>query len=162
VKSGRLRSGKAQRGFISRCKFNNRRQLTVEVITEEVKQIEGYILEKWKQFSTIKEVRLCTLFPEPENPGLKHIWMYGSADLVVYRSQKPICIIEAGGYHHWEEKQSRNDRRKWKLADENGVKCLQMMNGMMGSLSRRKWRALLGAYLFEVQPEIYIKKLERR
>jgi len=36
----------------------------------------------------------------------------------------------------------------WKLAEINGVRCLTMMNGMMERLSNRKWRELLGRYIF--------------
>ena len=102
----------------------------------------------WPQFTTRKEVRLRELFPEPDNDGLRHIWKYGAADLVVYRRDKAVCIIEAGGAQHFEDKQSLNDRRKWKLAEQNGVGCLTMMNGLMARLSKRKWRNLLGSYLF--------------
>ena len=118
------------------------------IITQDIKQIEEYINKTWKHLSTEKELRLNKVFPQPVNVGLKHIWRYGSADLVVSRHGKPVCIIESGGSHHWEEKQSLNDRRKWKLAEINGVRCLTMMNGMMGRLSNRKWRNLLGRYLF--------------
>ena len=38
--------------------------------------------------------------------------------------------------------------REWKLAEINGVRCLTMMNGMMERLSNRKWRELLGRYIF--------------
>ena len=119
-----------------------------EIITEDVRQIEKYVNNTWKHFTTEKEVRLSNIFPEPENRGLRHIWKYGSADLVVYKEGKAICIIESGGSHHWEEKQSLNDRRKWKLAEKNGVRCLTMMTGIKQRLSNRKWRALLGRYLF--------------
>lgn len=117
-------------------------------ITDDIRQIEEYINKTWPKLATQKEVRLSKLFIEPTNKGLKHIWKYGSADLVVYKYNKPICIIESGGSHHWEEKQSLNDRRKWKLAELNGVRCLTMMNGLMTRLSKRKWRALLGSYFF--------------
>lgn len=119
-----------------------------EIITEDIKLIERYINNTWKQFNIRKEVRLNDLFIEPENPGLNHIWKYGSADLVIYKNNKPICIIESGGSHHFKEKQRLNDRRKWKLAEQNSVRCLTMMNGLMQRLSGRKWRALLGKYLF--------------
>ena len=118
-------------------------------ITEETKAIKAYIEQKWPRLFSVKlEVPLREVFPEPENTGLKHIWRYGSADLVVCRDSKPIAIIEPGGGHHFGEKQSLNDRRKWKLAEQNGVGCLQVMNGVMNSLSKRKWRALIGSYLF--------------
>jgi hypothetical protein len=119
-----------------------------EIITEDIKEIEKYINNTWKQLFAQKEIRLSQLFPEPQNKGLRHIWKYGCADLVVYREGKPICMIESGGSHHWQEKQSLNDRRKWKLAEQNGVKCLTMMNGLKQRLSNRKWRALLGRFLF--------------
>src|ERR1051326_3906 len=119
-----------------------------EFITEDVRKIEAYINATWPRFATQKEVRLSKLFPEPDNTGLRHIWKFGSADLVVYRDGKPVSIIESGGTHHFEEKQSLNDRRKWKLAEINGVRCLTMMNGLMEGLSKRKWRLLLGRYLF--------------
>ena len=119
-------------------------------ITEDIILIEKYIKDTWKHFTTVKEVRLSKLFPEPENKGLKHIWTYGSADLVVYRNDKPIAIIEAGGGQHFKEKQSLNDRRKWKLCDINNAPCLTMINGLKDQLSNRQWRALLGKYLFKV------------
>ena len=119
-----------------------------EIITEDIRQIEQYVNATWPQFTTRKEVRLRELFSEPENAGLQHIWKYGSADLVVYQHDKAVCIIEAGGAHHFEEKQSLNDRRKWKLAEQNGVRCLTMMNGLMLTLSKRKWRELLGRCIF--------------
>ena len=119
-----------------------------ELITEEIRNIEAYINKTWKQFDTQKEVSLNKLFPEPEDAGLNHIWRYGSADLVVSKNGKHICIIEAGGPQHFEEHQSLNDLRKRKLAEINGVKCLQMMNWMMANLSNRKWRSMLGRYLF--------------
>jgi hypothetical protein len=122
-----------------------------EIITEDIKQIEKYINHIWEQFTTKKEVKLRNLFPEPEEAGLRHIWKYGSADLVVLKDNKPICIIESGGAHHFEEKQSLNDRRKWKLAELNGVRCLNMVVGLSGKLSNRKWRTLLGRYLFGCQ-----------
>jgi len=122
-----------------------------EIITQDIKEIEAYINRTWKHFHTNKEVRLNKLFPEPENVGLRHIWRYGSADLVIFRGSNPVCIIESGGSHHWEDKQSLNDRRKWKLAEQNGVRCLTMMNGVMPRLSNRKWRSLLGRFLFGVR-----------
>ncbi len=119
-------------------------------ITEEAKQIKDFIDSTWgKHFQTELEKPLSNLFPEPENDGLRHIWRYGSADIVVYKSGKVIAIIEPGGSHHFEEKQSLNDRRKWKLAEINGVRCVGMMNGIMDQLSKRQWRNLLGSYLFE-------------
>ena len=124
-----------------------------EIITEEIRKIEAYINSTWEQFTTRKEVKLRELFPEPDNTGLRHIWKYGSADLVVSKDGKPVCIIEAGGAQHWEDKQSLNDRRKWKLCEVNGVRCLTMMNGLMASLSKRKWRELLGRYLFGLSSE---------
>jgi hypothetical protein len=36
----------------------------------------------------------------------------------------------------------------WKLAEINGVRYLTMINGMMERLSNRKWRELLGRYIF--------------
>jgi hypothetical protein len=119
-----------------------------EIVTEEIRKIESYLNATWPQFTTRKEIKLRELFPEPENTGLRHIWKYGSADLVVYQYDKVVCIIEAGGAHHFEDKQSLNDRRKWKLAELNGVNCLSVMNGVMGGLSKRKWRNLVGSYLF--------------
>jgi hypothetical protein len=118
-------------------------------ITLETLSIKEYIERTWKFFYVKVERPLRELFPEPENKGLKHIWKYGSADLIIYRNNKIICIIEPGGSHHWEEKQQLNDRRKWKLCEINGVRCLRMMNGLQDQLSKKKWRNLLGSFLFE-------------
>lgn len=118
-------------------------------VTEEAETIKAYIEQKWSRLFCVKlEVPLKQVFNEPENSGLKHIWRYGSADLVVFRGNKPVAIIEPGGAHHFDEKQSLNDRRKWKLAEQNGVRCLHVMNDVMDSLSKRKWRALIGSFLF--------------
>ena len=123
-------------------------------VTEEAKAIKVYIEQKWPRFFFVKlEVPLKEIFNEPENSGLKHIWRYGSADLVVFRDNKPMAIIEPGGGQHFGEKQSLNDRRKWKLAEQNGIRCLHVMNGVMNSLSKRKWRALIGSYLFPKKTE---------
>ncbi len=118
-------------------------------VTEEARAIKAYIEQAWSRLFCVKlEVPLSEVFSEPEETGLKHIWRYGSADLVVFRNAKPVAIIEPGGGQHFDEKQSVNDRRKWKLAEQNGVRCLHVMNGVMKSLSKRKWRALIGSYLF--------------
>jgi hypothetical protein len=118
-------------------------------ITEEAKAIKAYIEQTWPRLFHLKlEVPLKQIFNEPENAGLKHIWRHGSADLVVFRNTKPVAIIEPGGGQHFGEKQSLNDRRKWKLAEQNGVRCLHVMNDVMTSLSKRKWRALVGSFLF--------------
>ena len=119
------------------------------VITEEALKIRDYIEKTWGGIFTVRvEVPLRVVFPEPQNVGLRHIWKWGSADLVVCRDGEPIAIIEPGGSHHWEEKQSLNDRRKWKLADINGVRGITLMNGVMDALSKRKFRAMMGAILF--------------
>ena len=125
-----------------------------DTITDEQRAIAGYIEQTWPgRFHVELSIRLSQIFPEPENKGLKHIWKYGEADIVVYREKKPVAIIEPGGAHHFEEKQSLNDRRKWKLTEQNGVRCLTMMNGLQTRLSKRKWRALLGRYLFGTPTE---------
>jgi hypothetical protein len=120
-----------------------------KIITDDAISIKEYIEHTWgKLFQVQLEVKLNKIFSEPENTGLKHIWKYGSADVVVYRDGKPHAIIEVGGSHHWEEKQSLNDRRKWKLADINNVRGINMMNQLMSSVSKRKFRAMLGSVLF--------------
>lgn len=120
-------------------------------ITKQARAIKVYIDKVWgRHFTTELERPLRCVFPEPESNGLRHIWRYGSADLVIYREGKPIAVIETGGAHHFEEKQSRNDRRKWKLCEINNVRCLTMMNGLMERLSKRQWRNMVGRYLFGV------------
>lgn len=121
-------------------------------ITDEQRAIAAYIEQTWPgRFHVELGVKLSGVFPEPENKGLRHIWRYGEADIVVYQRETPIAIIEPGGAHHFEEKQSLNDRRKWKLAEQNSVRCLTMMNGLQARLSKRKWRALIGRALFGTQ-----------
>ena len=118
-------------------------------ITDTIRLIDLYIKSKWGHlFDTELEQSLSSILPEPENVGLKHIWKYGSADLVVRRHGKVVCIIESGGGQHFEEKKSKNDARKWKLCDINGIRCLTMLNSVPDQLSNRKWRNLLGRYLF--------------
>jgi len=121
-------------------------------ITPEVTAVRDYIDKTWgRHFANRLEVPLKKLFPEPENFGLKHIWRYGSADLVVERRRDGhvVAVVELGGAHHWGKKQNKNDARKWKLCEVNGVRCLTAINGIQEGLSRRKWRQLLGAHLFK-------------
>lgn len=118
-------------------------------ITLEAIVIASFIRKKWgRKFDIKLEVKLSDLFDEPTNPGLKHIWTYGCCDIVVYKNNKPIAVIEPGGGHHFEEKQMKNDRRKYKLCEINGVKCLHLMNGVIGKLSNRKVRSMFGSVLF--------------
>lgn len=119
-----------------------------QIITKEVIELETYINKTWPKFTTQKEVALRYLFPEPENIGLKHIWKYGSADLIVYRKSIPICILEPGGAQHFEKKQIKNDARKFKLAESNNCRCLHLMNNIIDNLSKQQFRKLIGGYLW--------------
>src|SRR4051812_13847853 len=95
------------------------------IITEEALRIKGYINLKWPQFRVEVEQQLRNILPKPTNYGLAHIWKYGAADLVVYLGNKLICIFEPGGSQHFtDEKQIKNDKRKWMLCHKNGVRCL--------------------------------------
>lgn len=120
-----------------------------QIISKEVVELEAYINKTWPKFTTQKEMALRDLFPEPENRGLKHIWKYGTTDLVVYRSSVPICILEPGGSHHFEKKQMKNDARKFKLAELNNCTCLHLMNKVISNLSKCKLRKLIGGYLWK-------------
>jgi len=118
-------------------------------IEPEVVFLELYINNTWPCLGTRTHVRLNELFPEPENKGLKHIWKYGHADVVVERNSKVVAVLEPGGNHHLQdEKQRRNDRRKYKLCDINGVRCLHYMNNIRDGLSNRKWRSMIGGAIF--------------
>jgi len=119
------------------------------MITDDVIQIEKYVNRTWKQFQTQKEIALRDLFPKPENKGLNHIWTYGSADLVIFYNNKPICILEPGGAQHFEEKQHKNDARKFKLCELNNCTCLHMMNGLIDRLSKKQFRKMIGSYLWK-------------
>jgi hypothetical protein len=120
----------------------------VDVVSQEAMFLEIFINNNFPRFSTEIEVPLCKLFAQPENKGLKHIWTYGSADLVVRKDDKIVAVFEPGGKHHWEEKQSLNDRRKYKLCQINGVRCCSMMNSVIKNLSKRQLRKLIGATLY--------------
>lgn len=121
-------------------------------ITPEVLSAQDYIKKTWGHlFETQLEVALKDLFEKPENPGLAHIWRYGSADILVRskKTEEVVAVIEIGGAHHFDKKQAANDRRKWKLCQINNVKCLNLINSLPDGLSKRKWRSLLGSHLFE-------------
>lgn len=101
---------------------------------------------------------LSELFAKPEKGWAKHIWKHGSADLCVYRGDRLICIIEAQGAHHFSDKrQIMNDKRKHKLCMINVVGCLQVANGLKKGIARRRWRRLLGKYIFFRQNKINVK-----
>lgn len=119
------------------------------LISPEAILLEVFINDNFPRFNTELEVPLYKLFQEPENKGLKHIWKYGSADLVVRKDDELIAVMEPGGKHHWEERQSLNDRRKYMLCQKNGVRCLNMMNSVVKQLSKRQLRKLIGALLYK-------------
>ena len=121
----------------------------MQKITADVIELENYINKTWPKFVTQKEIALKDLFPEPENRGLKHIWRYGAADLVVYRNNQPTYIIEPGGSHHFDEKQHKNDARKFKLCELNNCRCLHIMNNSTNRLSGRQLRKLIGGFLWK-------------
>ena len=109
----------------------------------EEEALAEYIKSKWFWFEVKVKVPLKNVFPKPENKGLKHMWKYGHADVVVYHHGKPICIYEPGGSQHLEEKQARNDRRKYMLCKKNDCNCIHMMTGIQNNLSKRKYRQLI-------------------
>lgn len=121
-----------------------------DVITEEARAYKAYIENTWGNLFRVElEIPLKELFPKPTNTGLNHIWKYGSADVVVYRGDKLVAIFEPGGSHHLnDEKQMKNDRRKWMLCKKNGIPCTFIMNGVAFNLSNRKQRQLFGKTLF--------------
>jgi len=119
------------------------------LITEEAVRTEDFINKAWPKLKTRKEIPLRELFPKPENFGLKHIWTYGSADVVVYRDNKIIAIFEPGGSHHFQdEKQIKNDKRKYMLCKKNGVAYLKFANSVLWESSKRQMRRIFGKYLF--------------
>jgi hypothetical protein len=128
--------------------IDRERDISLERITEDTIRLETYINKTWGKFTTEKEVALKNLFPEPENKGLKHIWKYGFADLVVKRNDKIIAIFEPGGIQHFDKKQKKNDARKFKLCELNNVRCLHLMNGFQNQVSKRKLRQMIGKNLW--------------
>lgn len=132
-------------GTKSRRGFHIMNQITPDAYFV-VQQIKRF----WPHLFHIEFARnLKEIFPEPDNVGLKHIWKYGEADIVVCRKGKIIAIFEPGGFQHiFDKKQAKNDRRKWKLCEINGVSCCHIMNGVLAQCSNRKQRSLLGKFLF--------------
>ena len=60
-------------------------------------------------------------------------------------TQEDSAVKTADGTFQCRKRRARGSlgfgtRRKWRLAQINGVRCLTMMKGMMGRLSNRKWR----------------------
>lgn len=120
---------------------------------EDIKALEyihDSIMKHWGKFFDIPRfhIPLKELFPKPENAGLRHIWTYGHADIPVFhkKSGKLVAIFEPGGYHQYlskEDKQARNDRRKWKLGNINGVPIIQVINWSWTNASNRLWRRFL-------------------
>lgn len=121
----------------------------LDLITNDVIWAEDYINRTWPKLTTRKEVPLKELFEEPENRGLKHIWQYGSADLVISKDGNVIAVIEIGGNHHFQDpKQIKNDKRKYKLCNINNVKCVHFANGTLQRISGRSRHRILGKIIF--------------
>jgi len=120
-------------------------------ITPETKALENYIQSKWGHLFALKlEVPLKELFPEPaDSPYLAHIWKYGRCDLAVFRAGSLKAIFELNGQAHWTDaRQIRNDDRKHALASRNAVPCVFLANRLQATLSKRKFRQLVGSALF--------------
>lgn len=117
---------------------------------DEIEKIKVYIKYFWpNKFNFKREVPLKILFPEPKNKGLRHIWKYGHADLLVFKREKLITIFEPGGGQHLKDKkQIKNDRRKFMLCSKNKIFCCQILNNSLENLSKRKQRNLLGKVLW--------------
>ena len=111
-------------------------------------ELAAYVRRTWRMFEVKTKVPLKDLFPEPEGKGLKRIWNYGHADVAVFRNGKLVAVLEPGGAHHFEKKQSLSDRRKYMLCKLNGVNCLFFMAGMQERLSKRKFRNMIRKALF--------------
>ena len=119
------------------------------LITEEAIRTEDFINKAWPKLKTKKEVPLRELFEEPENRGLKHIWTYGAADVVVYNGDRIVAVFEPGGSHHLtDEKQKKNDNRKFMLCKKNGVRYLKFANSVIYQMTKRQMRRLFGKYLY--------------
>lgn len=119
-------------------------------ITKEALETEAFINNTWPKLKTKLEVPLRDIFPKPENVGLKHIWTYGAADVVVYNGTKIVAVFEPGGSHHFtDDTQKRNDRRKYMLCKKNEVRYLKFANSVISSLSKRQMRKLFGKYIFQ-------------
>lgn len=145
-----------------------------KLITETAKKVQAYIKETWPQFTPVLEVPMRDIFPDPggtNRSGLQRMWAMGAADIVVWRnvslpglfawerltpeqkqmlikSKSMVSIFEPGGAHHFEKKQWRRDKCKWKLCQLNGVRCLRFANSLPDALSKRKLRAMIGKFLF--------------
>ncbi len=118
-------------------------------MTEDQELIAFYIEKTWPKFVVKTEVPLAEMFDQPKNVGLRHIWKFGICDIVVYKDDKIRGVIEPGGAHHiTDEKQIRNDKRKFMLCKQNGVSCLHIMNGIFEKLSKRQQRRVLGKVLY--------------
>lgn len=109
----------------------------------EEQALADYIKENWPWFEIEIEKPLREIFPMPDNPGLKHIWKHGHADVLVKHHNIPVCIYEPGGSHHFDEKQARNDRRKYMLCKKNDCECIHMVANIDKGLSQRKYRQLI-------------------
>lgn len=122
------------------------------LVTDEAKLIASYLEKTWPTAEVLLEQRLSSFLPKPTNTGLLHIWKYGSADIVVKRRNKVVAVLEPGGSAHFQdERQMKNDRRKWKLCNINGVACLKIANGVFVKLTNRQKRQLIGKLLFPKQ-----------
>lgn len=111
--------------------------------------LKEYIEKTWQgKFEVKIKVPLKDLFSEPEGKGLKRLWKAGHADVAVFRNGKLLAVLEPGGAHHFEEKQSLSDRRKYMLCKLNGVNCLFFIANVPEKLSRRKFRNMIRRVLF--------------
>jgi len=121
-----------------------------DVVTAEAKAIKAYVDKTWgRHVNTELEVPLRDLFPKPEKKHLHSMWEKGAADVVVRRRDGSVLtIIEPGGGQHLRREQNTRDKKKFAICSQNGVGCLQMLNGVMTSLPKRQWRRFLGSYIW--------------
>lgn len=77
-----------------------------EVDAALVNSVVEYIRKRHPKFAVRTKVPLKELFPQPKGPRLQRFWQAQShADIVIFRNDKLIAILEPGGTHVTDEKQ---------------------------------------------------------
>jgi hypothetical protein len=123
----------------------------VEVDDAIINAVVEYIRRRHPKFDIKTKVPLKELFSEPKSPRLKKFWQAQShADIVIFRNDKLIAILEPGGGAHLrDEKQVYRDTLKRMICWLNKVKCEHILNSLVVDyMQTREWKLFIKKLLY--------------
>lgn len=111
---------------------------------ETIKKLLCFLRKTFPRLNFESKKSLKELFPEPKSTYLKLFWKLAHGDVVVYRHEKLVCVLEIGGRAHFSDKTQRlRDSKKDKICRINNVNCLRVSNSFLTDMVKPIGKKLL-------------------